>query len=286
MHHHFNTEIACTYGVEAAVVLQNLAFWIQKNAANEKHFYDGKYWTYNSRGAFQKLFPYLSKDQIRRTIERLVKEGVLETGTWSRDKFNRTSWYAFKNEIIFRKITNGNFQDFHNATVDIAEEESETHIDEANLPNRSEASAQSYTDNKPSPNGEDISQDNSMVVQTDLDLRDAGAREKEKLDRRRAAENRIVWQSEWTPALYLTHKSCVEWMKKYKNLGKNPQAFRAAWEAADAKLAEENAEAEANGKKTAKTPYPRIHRYLLAVENTMAQDIAQKEKYNRNLGKS
>jgi acyl-CoA thioesterase FadM len=69
MEHHFNIEDAKKYGIVEAVILHNIRFWIMKNKANNTHLHDGEYWTYNSVSAFTELFPYLTKDQIRRALE-------------------------------------------------------------------------------------------------------------------------------------------------------------------------------------------------------------------------
>ena len=45
MNHSFNIELAEKYGVECAIVIENLAFWIKKNEANNKNLYDNRYWT-------------------------------------------------------------------------------------------------------------------------------------------------------------------------------------------------------------------------------------------------
>ena len=48
MKHIFDVDIAKEYGVNEAVILESMNYWIQKNKANGKHFYEGEYWTYNS----------------------------------------------------------------------------------------------------------------------------------------------------------------------------------------------------------------------------------------------
>lgn len=95
MVHSFDTEIAKEYGVNAAIILQHLAFWIAKNQANDKHFYDGRYWTYSSTKAFSEVFDYMSVDQIRTAIGKLKKKGVIITGNYNLIKYDRTTWYAF-----------------------------------------------------------------------------------------------------------------------------------------------------------------------------------------------
>lgn len=93
-YHMFDVEIAQEYGINAAVILQNLAYWIEKNRANEQNYFDGHYWTYNSNKAFEKLFPYLSAKQIRSTIDKLIEHGLIITGNYNKSAYDRTLWYA------------------------------------------------------------------------------------------------------------------------------------------------------------------------------------------------
>ena len=95
MQHSFDIEIAKEYGILEAILLNHIYYWIAKNKANKKHFYNGKYWTYNSRKAFSELFPYASEKQIRRVLERLVNFNILMTGNFNKQWSDRTLWYAF-----------------------------------------------------------------------------------------------------------------------------------------------------------------------------------------------
>lgn len=94
MLHSFDEELAVKYGVNAAILLQNIYWWIRKNAANERNFHDGCYWTYNSRAAFVELFPYLSERQIKTAMDKLIDDGVIKTGDYNTDKWKRPTWYA------------------------------------------------------------------------------------------------------------------------------------------------------------------------------------------------
>lgn len=93
--HHFDIDIAEKYGVNAAIILNNMYFWIKKNEANNVNFYDGCYWTYNSVKAFCDLFPYLSKSQITTALKKLEAAGVIKTGNYNKSAYDRTTWYAF-----------------------------------------------------------------------------------------------------------------------------------------------------------------------------------------------
>ena len=44
----FDSRIAELYGVDEAVFIHNLYFWISKNIANGHQYRDGKFWTYNT----------------------------------------------------------------------------------------------------------------------------------------------------------------------------------------------------------------------------------------------
>lgn len=101
MNYSFSIEEAQQYGVDEAILLQNFLFWIRKNAANNRHQYDGRTWTYNSKKALTKLFPFWSYDQVKRALNSLIKQGVLVTGNYNKIRFDRTLWYAFKDEQLF-----------------------------------------------------------------------------------------------------------------------------------------------------------------------------------------
>jgi hypothetical protein len=103
MTHQFDTEHAEKYGVIPAIILQNIIWWIAKNKANEKHFHDGRYWTYNSVRAMCELFPYLTPKQIRSAIECLRDEGILITGNFSENRSDRSTWYALVNDDYLPK---------------------------------------------------------------------------------------------------------------------------------------------------------------------------------------
>ena len=94
MTHQFDTDIACKYGIEAAILLQNIYFWTDKNRANDKHFHDGHFWTYNSVKAYKELFSYMSESTIRRALKKLEDDGVILTGNYNQVKYDHTNWYA------------------------------------------------------------------------------------------------------------------------------------------------------------------------------------------------
>ena len=94
MIHVFDTDVAKKYGVNAAIILQNIGYWIKQNEANETNFFDGRYWTFNSKRAYGELFPYMSKRQIETAFQKLIDDGVIVTGNYNKLAYDRTLWYA------------------------------------------------------------------------------------------------------------------------------------------------------------------------------------------------
>ena len=115
----FNSEVAKEYGVDEAIMLENIRFWILKNKANKKHEYDGEYWTYNSTRAFEEIFLFWTKRQIERILKSLQVKGLIKTGNYNKVAYDRTRWYALTDlgksiyafgEIEIRKDVNRNTQ--------------------------------------------------------------------------------------------------------------------------------------------------------------------------------
>lgn len=100
MEHHFNVEIAKEYGILEAILIQNIYYWTLKNKANDKHFHDGYYWTYNSIKAFGELFPYVSERQIQNALKKLKELGIIMTDNFNTSPYDKTLWYTISNKGI------------------------------------------------------------------------------------------------------------------------------------------------------------------------------------------
>lgn len=119
MQHHFDVELAQKYGVAEAILLDHFEYWIELNRENEKNFYDGRYWTFNSMKAFSKIFPYMTEKKIRNALKHLQDEGLIVTGNYNKLAYDRTLWYAFsdlaesilpKGQMEIPERANGYFQ--------------------------------------------------------------------------------------------------------------------------------------------------------------------------------
>jgi hypothetical protein len=107
MYFQFDSEIAKKYGVNEAIFIYNIFFWLNHNEANRKHFYNGRYWTYNSKKAFSELFPFWTYEQVKNIIKKLAENEVLLTGNFNENTWDRTTWYSLSDELLIYIKNNG-----------------------------------------------------------------------------------------------------------------------------------------------------------------------------------
>ena len=82
------------YGVDKAVLLNNLKYWLDHAKANGKKDFDGYFWTFNSSTAFSQLIPYMSAKKISRLLKELEDDSVIIVGNYNRANYDRTKWYT------------------------------------------------------------------------------------------------------------------------------------------------------------------------------------------------
>ena len=123
MHHSFDITIAEKFGVNVAIFLNNMAFWIVKNQASEKHFYDGRYWTYNSAKSYSILFPYWTEKQIRTVIDHCLSHGLIVKNKYNKSAYDQTQWYGFTD--LGHKLLN--IPILPNGKIEVTEQEDQSH---------------------------------------------------------------------------------------------------------------------------------------------------------------
>lgn len=156
MEYGFNILIAQKLGVNEAIIIRNFQHWIAKNKANEKNFCDGRYWTYNSIGAFCKIFPFWSRDQIRYTLKKLTEKGILVSGNYNKSPYDKTLWYSL-NEEKLAELLKDDGENSQNADGEIPSSGCENSpVDVGNFPHRSGENPKPIpvvnTDSKPCEN--------------------------------------------------------------------------------------------------------------------------------------
>jgi hypothetical protein len=96
-----NRELAGLIGLNEAIVLQQLHYWIENNRTADRNNREGFCWTYNSIKNWQASdFPFWSFDTVKRTFASLERKGLLITGNFNRLKLDQTKWYRIDYEAL------------------------------------------------------------------------------------------------------------------------------------------------------------------------------------------
>ena len=85
--HRFNVADAVQFGMEAAAIIYNLRFWLDKERYRSVHEYDGKeyYWIGLSHEEFSGRIPYITKRKIGKILRRLEKSGTIISENFKQD---------------------------------------------------------------------------------------------------------------------------------------------------------------------------------------------------------
>lgn len=112
-------KLAAAIGLNEAIALQQVHYWIEKAKIGAAHNYrDGRWWVYNTIENWKKdNFPFWSESTIRRAFESLQEKGILLTGNYNKTPYDRTIWYSIDYDAltnllnsILSKGTNGDDQ--------------------------------------------------------------------------------------------------------------------------------------------------------------------------------
>lgn len=95
-----NPELAGLIGLNEAIILQQVKYWIEIHRERGINFYEGRHWVYNRLEDWGKKFPFLSRATIWRAIKNLRENGILMTGYFNHDPGDRTLWYTIDYEKL------------------------------------------------------------------------------------------------------------------------------------------------------------------------------------------
>lgn len=149
MEYGFNVEIAQKLGVNEAIIIRNFQHWLGKNKANNANFYDGRYWTYNSIGAFCKIFPFWTEHQIRNILKKLTIDGILIKGNFNKNPYDKTIWYSIDENVLNNLLSDDKLTDnneSYNEQIQNKPKSTGT-VDLTNFPNRCGKNTKSMCEN-------------------------------------------------------------------------------------------------------------------------------------------
>lgn len=90
----FDEKVAVAIGVDEAIVLNKIRNWVKYNHNNDRNYYDGKTWMYNTIEAWTREFPFWKKWKVRDILKRLHDSNYIEIGYYNKSNWNRTKWYT------------------------------------------------------------------------------------------------------------------------------------------------------------------------------------------------
>ena len=100
-------KLAKEIGLNEAIVLNQLHYWIEKNKKSGNNYYDGRYWVYNTYEKWQKEdFEYWSIDTVKRTFGKLEKSGLVISSNYNKMQIDRTKWYTIDYEMLEKMAEN------------------------------------------------------------------------------------------------------------------------------------------------------------------------------------
>ena len=99
-------ELATILGLNEALVLQQLNYWIEINKKNKRNFHEGKYWTYNTINEWQEEFPFWSTSTVKRTFKKLRDMNLIIVDNFNLYQMDRTLWYTINYEELERLVEN------------------------------------------------------------------------------------------------------------------------------------------------------------------------------------
>lgn len=90
----FSTDDALEHGVDAAVILHNMRFWLDHARAHGEMIQDNYYWMFMTAAKMVELFPFWTANKIQKELKKLETCGAVITGNYNKNSWNRTKWYT------------------------------------------------------------------------------------------------------------------------------------------------------------------------------------------------
>lgn len=91
-----NPELATRIGLNEAIVLQQVNYWI--NDKEQGIIHSGRRWVFNSYESWVKQFPFWSADTVKRAFTSLVKQGCLDVEQLNKSQHDRTNYYTINHD--------------------------------------------------------------------------------------------------------------------------------------------------------------------------------------------
>lgn len=86
--------LATLIGLNEAIVLQQIHYWLKIKEKQQQDYIDNHYWVYNTYEQWQEQFPFWSIRTLKRVFTSLEKSGLLISSNYNKAGFDKTKWYT------------------------------------------------------------------------------------------------------------------------------------------------------------------------------------------------
>src|SRR3972149_9403116 len=98
----YSVQLAKLIGLDAAIILHQIHYWVKINEKANRNFQDGFFWTYNTFKDWGKEFPFWSVSTVKRIIKSLEDRKLIISGRFNKLGIDRTKWYRVNHEFLIQ----------------------------------------------------------------------------------------------------------------------------------------------------------------------------------------
>lgn len=100
--HSFDVGIAKELGLNSAIVFNHIVYWLKVNASKGTNIHDGKIWMYETQKEIADFLEYLTFEEVKKSIVKLLDSGILIKGNYNKNPFDKTAWYTVADQRILK----------------------------------------------------------------------------------------------------------------------------------------------------------------------------------------
>lgn len=89
--------LAVAIGLNEAIVLQQVHYWLRKQSA---HVINDRRWIYNTYEQWQEQFPFFSESTIKRIFQSLEERKIIISQQIEKSNWNRRKWYSIDYDLL------------------------------------------------------------------------------------------------------------------------------------------------------------------------------------------
>lgn len=125
-------DMATIIGLNEAIVLQQVHYWIELNKKAGRNLHEGRCWTYNTYEEWNEQFPFWSKTTIKRIFKKLRDMGLIIVGRFNLYHMDRTLWYTIDYDKLNSVMNVSNSSDISSQSETMDDSQNGT-ADDTNL---------------------------------------------------------------------------------------------------------------------------------------------------------